>query len=871
LSFDPSDPSHLSLAITGSTKDLSISLFHLTNRINLDGDLYLDEKTEKPTFAGKLSFLDSSSTIPPAAPFVLSLSVKHKILELLPSEDSKPQLVGVLDLSEKDKILFQQIRLLNAPGSFNVDGTLDLAGESHLSSDAKDIPIQQVAKWVMKDFPMSGLGNYHVVFDGPLAHPILTASLTVNNGRVGQLPFDLFTAQLRTKNDTLFLGDEEAPMEISRSGLYDFTAYGKVPLALTASTREELKDREMDLTARMDKGDFSLLLAAGLAKAASGSVSFEAHVTGTLDNPVVSSLDLDLAQCRMVPSMIAQSLEDINGRVKIRDNKLAVEDLNFRVGQGKIFITSPPIEKSRMVLDNFIPQYLDFRIRTVGDHGLWLNVPTIMKKNEEWGEVFFYGQTPEDPLLVTGPLSEPHVIGTALLETGHYTFPPIPTLDENGQPIEYRELSNVYFQLNLVSGNNCWYQNDSNTNFLELKVDPGETISIEGKDSDSVPGDAGIKAQGSPTSSKGYLRYLSHEFKLQDARLNIPRGKLPYMQGHATDKFLNVELVTPGGSIQHTDMDVFLTFQGTFGNIDFTLDSNPRFSTNDKEIQQKVLLSYIMFGRDMTGYSGQAYNSQQLQQIYQQQNVGQVVPSAFIDAINRVGTSQISSYIRPFFSSNFGIDAQVTGNPLGGGSGPSAAPTPGVTSPEATGNTLAGTTQSMVNLQMIKPIDSHLSVETNFGLGRDIYTNTAEVQARLGLDYSISNKLLLSGSVGQNDVNQNDERLEMRFKTELPDIISPKQGDKEKPRFEHAEYYPIRKGKYHLTWTLDKVTQSVARIFDSTGKVVQILPDKAGYAYKHELDVEGLSDSQDYKILLSAKDPNGNEATSTLKIPALSD
>jgi hypothetical protein len=278
-----------------------------------------------------------------------------------------------------------------------------------------------------------------------------------------------------------------------------------------------------------------------------------------------------------------------------------------------------------------------------------------------------------------------------------------------------------------------------------------------------------------------------------------------------------------------------------------------------------------MFGRDMTGYSGQAYNSQQLQQIYQQQNVGQVVPSAFIDAINRVGTSQISSYIRPFFSSNFGIDAQVTGNPLGGGSGPSAAPTPGVTSPEATGNTLAGTTQSMVNLQMIKPIDSHLSVETNFGLGRDIYTNTAEVQARLGLDYSISNKLLLSGSVGQNDVNQNDERLEMRFKTELPDIISPKQGDKEKPRFEHAEYYPIRKGKYHLTWTLDKVTQSVARIFDSTGKVVQILPDKAGYAYKHELDVEGLSDSQDYKILLSAKDPNGNEATSTLKIPALSD
>ncbi len=869
LVFDPADASHLSLSLAGNTRNLSISLFHLTSRISLAGDLYLAETEDKPTFAGNLSILDSDPTAPKSNPFELNIRVKHKVLELLPLSVQKAQLVGVLDLSQPDKIIFQQIKLLNSTGDFAVDGTLDLNGESHLTSDAKGIPIQDVAKWVTPDFPLSGMANYHMVFDGPLAHPLMTTSLTVNDGQVGQLKFDLFTAGLSAKNDTLYLGSEEAPVEISRSGLYDFSVFGELPLALTATTRAEIKNREMDITAKMDKGDFSLLLAAGLAKEAQGTMYFNAHLKGTLDNPVLTSMDLGLANCRMVPSMIAQSLDDINGRIKVRDNKLAVEDLNFLVGQGRVFITSPPIEKSKMVLDNFIPQYLDFMVRTVGDHGLWLNVPTIMRKGE-WGEVYFYGQTPEDPMLITGSMHEPHVIGTALLDTGHYTFPPEETLDEHGQKIEFRELANVFFELNLVSGKNTWYTNDSNTNYLELKVDPGDVITLEGKDSDRTPEVAGIKCHGTAGSSKGTLRYLSHEFKVQDANLNIPEGKLPVMEGSASDKFLDVELMTPNGSVQHTDMDVYVNFKGTFGDINFTLDSNPRFSSTDKDIQQKVLLSYIIFGKDMTGYSGQAYSSQQLQQIYQQ-NAGQVVLPAVIDAVNRIGTNYLSSQIRPFFSSTFGIDAQVKGNPLGGGSGPSSVPTPGTQSPEPYGNTLAGTALPLVQLQMIKPIDRRLSVETDVGVGRDIYSGAAEWQGRFGLDYSLTPKLSVSGSVGQNDINQTETRVDLNYKEYLPDIISPKPGDKEKPRFEQADFYPLPKGKYHLVWTLDKYTKSEVRVYDSSGTMTQVLPDKSGWGYKHEMDVENLSESQDYKIQISAKDPNGNEAFTVLKIPAVSD
>jgi len=102
-------------------------------------------------------------------------------------------------------------------------------------------------------------------------------------------------------------------------------------------------------------------------------------------------------------------------------------------------------------------------------------------------------------------------------------------------------------------------------------------------------------------------------------------------------------------------------------------------------------------------------------------------------------------------------------------------------------------------------------------------------------------------------------------------MISPKPGDKEKPRFERSEYYPMGKGKYHLVWELDKTNKSEVRVFDSNGIMTQVIPDKSGWDYKHELDVENLSENQDYKILISAKDPNGNEAITFLKIPAVSD
>ena len=403
-----------------------------------------------------------------------------------------------------------------------------------------------------------------------------------------------------------------------------------------------------------------MILLAGLAEKASGEMNFSAHVGGTLDDPVLK-MDLDISKASMVPHSYAHSVEDINGRIKVRENKLVVEDLNARVGQGRIFITSPPIEETKMVLENFIPQYLDFSVRTVGEKGLYLNIPGIMDDNE-WGEIQFYGATKEDPLLIVGPLTAPQIIGTASLQSGHYTFPP---KEKNGKTVTYNALGNVTFDLSLVSGNNAWYSNDFAGQYLELKIDPGDQIKIIGKDSDKTPEAPGINCLGSAGSKEGWLRYLGHEFKMEQASIFMSKGKAPFMSGHATDKLLNVDVVSAGGS-RKSDVDIWVDFRGTFGNIDFTLDSSPRFSSNDIDASQKILLSYIMFGQDMTGLASGSrtnYTPEELQNAYQQK-FGQVAGQAALDAFLRIGSNKVTTLLRPLTHDIGGVDVDSTSAPV---------------------------------------------------------------------------------------------------------------------------------------------------------------------------------------------------------------
>jgi hypothetical protein len=858
IGLDGTDPSLLDIDILGSAQGVQISSFNMSSQAHLIGKLSLDDKESRPTFDGTLSLADAENTSgavsQKAKPFDLAISVDKKVITFKPLNTDQPQLLGTLDLSENKKVIFNNIHLENSKGTFSVDGTLDLNGQSKVVSDAKDIPIEEVGKWLIPNFPLSGNGNYHLIFQGGMDNPICTISVQVANGKAGALQFDLLSAELKSADNVLYLGSKEVPIELSKSGVFDFTLDGKMPLALTKDSWEKVQDNEMDINAQMTKGDFGIILLAGFAKKASGNMDLSAHVTGTLDNPVLN-MDVDLSKCQFVPPMICQSVTDLNGHIKVRDNKLAIYGLNALIGKGRIFLSSPPVEVSKMTLVNFVPQYLDLNLQSIGQHGVWISVPTIMKKGQ-WGEVFFYGANPDLPLRIQGDISEPHVIGTAKMESGHYTFPPEEEKDDSGKSISFPALGRVFFELNLLAGSNCWYSNESYTQYLEVRVNPGDSIKLTGKDMDRTEDHPGIYSSGQAGTNQGYLRYLGHEFKVDEASLYIPHGKVPVIWGRATDTLQNVEIVTAGG-VRTTNMDIWINFKGSFGNIDFTLDSSPHFTTNDPDLQQKLLLSYIMFGRDMTGYT-----SQQLQTVYQQ-NTGNVVPEAILQTIDRVASSKLTTLIRGPVQDALNVDVDFKSNILENvGTNGQSTPVADTVIAEPYGNTVVGNAVNVAKVEFSKPLDPRLTMRIDTGVQKNLTTGAAQGQFEAGLDYELRKNLMLDLMSGDNDNGQNETKLGLNYKAMLPDIMSAQKGDNQTPKYMKFDITEFGLGKYQLSWSTDLVTKSEVQIIDEDKNVVQDVVEKSQHAYDHQLVVDKLNPVEAYQVQIISKYLNGNEAVS---------
>ncbi|HVM33394.1 MAG TPA: hypothetical protein VMU88_09695, partial [bacterium] len=499
--------------------------------------------------------------------------------------------------------------------------------------------------------------------------------------------------------------------------------------------------------------------------------------------------------------------------------------------------------------------YLDLRVRTVGDRGLYLNIPGIME-DDQWGEIEFYGATKEDPLLIIGPMTAPEIHGTALLQSGHYTFPPH---EKGGKVVTYNSLGSVLFDLTLVSGSNAWYANDFAGEYMELKIDPGDVMKIVGRDSDKTPDTPGIKCLGSAGSKQGFLRYLGRQFQLEEASLYIPKGKLPNMRGRATDTLKNAEVVTAGGT-RTMDVQIIADFSGTFGKIDLKLSSIPRLAaTNDEEAQQQILLSYLMFNRDMTGY-----NREDLQQAYQQ-NTGNVITDAALDAIDRISSAQLTNALRPVVQGIGGLDVNVQSNVaqnVAGSSNPAASTAPGV---EAGGGTLPAGISPVFKVQLQKYLDSKFSVQTNLGMLRDQATGTSDFQSQFGLGYDVNKNLQLNALTGQNDSGQYENKITLGFHASLPNNKSVDKSDKQAPQFVSFDVYPLDAGKIQVDWETDKITKGEVQVLGADGVLVKDVAETKDYDYDHELVVDGLKPDTQYKVQILVKDLNQNQSVSQSK------
>ncbi len=157
--LDAQDPTIAVLDLSGSTQDLPIGFLHFTSQIHMSGRLALEEKESRPTFDGLLSVIETGSNTKQPTPFDLALSVHNKVIEFKPLDNSNPQLVGKVDLSLGQRVLFNNLHLVNTTGLFSVDGALDLNGPCSLVSDSKNVPIQEIGKMDFAQFSIEWNGQ----------------------------------------------------------------------------------------------------------------------------------------------------------------------------------------------------------------------------------------------------------------------------------------------------------------------------------------------------------------------------------------------------------------------------------------------------------------------------------------------------------------------------------------------------------------------------------------------------------------------------------------------------------------------------------------------------------------------------------------
>lgn len=855
LSPVPGSEGAYAIKVKGSAKDLPLAALKWNGRLVMEGTLRPSPGPGQNMFSGIVSAMDGAGTSASGA-YSLRCVYRDRVLSFSPAPGGA-LVRGDIDFSQKGRMTFRAFHAEVEGGVLDVNGTVDTQGPCDLTSDAKNLRVERVGRWVSKDFPLSGTGNFHLILQGTLEKPLLNASFSFTGGKAYGLAYDLLDGTLVGRDNLLRVGSPETPFTLSRAGVYAFTLHGTMPFALSSQGWKALKNHEMDLTAAMPKGDLGLFLLAGFAKKAEGPLDFNARVTGTLDHPIVTA-DLDFHGGRIVPKMIATSIDDIQGRVKIRSNAVEIQDLNARIGQGRVFFWTPPADQSKMVLDGFAPKYYDLRVRTPTERGVLLNIPAIMRPGE-WGEVRFYGSRPEDPLLIVGPSDEPHVVGTARLETGHYTFPPVVAKDDSGKEITYKELASVYFQLSLVAGSDCWYSNDFSTNYLEMKVNPESIIYIEGKDANKTPNRAGIQSRGSAGSREGWLRYLNREFRIQQAFMHIPKGEMPVLQGRATDRLKDADIVTPAGS-QKMDVDLWIDFNGPIGAVDFKLDSNPRFTSGtDDEANQQLLLSYVLFGKDMTGYTREA-----LHQAYEQQ-VGKEAGQSVLQALDRVAAVELSRKVRRLTRGLGGVEVNLkSGLFQEAGRNPANGTDPNAVDPS--GNTLPATgSRSVASLELKKYLDQRFAVVSNFGYLKDNATDRASFQKQVGVDYDVTRDLSLNTRVGQNDEGIAEQKVGFSFRTMLPDVMKGDRKDKTPPKLERFEVYSLGPGTVQVLWTTDKVTKSDLRILNEEGEELRKVVGDRKFAYYHEVVIEKLEPDTEYGVQLSVRDLNGNVTSSTVK------
>ena len=529
-----------------------------------------------------------------------------------------------MDAHEHGVSFHDTLALTKAGGSLKYSADISSQGALALDFDGSAYPAADIARVLGLPLAWDGATYGHVSVRREAGQPPkVTATLKIEDGSINRIPFDLCSGTILVQDTWLSFDPYNMPLSLVKRGRYTATLRGRLPLG---DDDPGAKPRLADLDLAMDKGDLVFLRFIDGVDDASGPTDLKLHIGGALASPLVSGR-ISVQHGTLVPSVLAEKLEDVSARIFISNNQVDIYQMEGQAGAPgqRLYVSRGPLGQPAVVLRQYIPDQLNLKVAS-GKSGVRLAGRPALKVVE--------GTVAPD-LLIQGTMDHPRLKGSLDLEDCVLTYPPVvadasgATHAAQGDDLFHR----TDFNLELKAGRNVWYESD----FASVQLaGQGAAPLLKG------PGSA-LGVLGTLRAQRGEIDYLNSSFTIDESQENWAefRGDAPpFIEVHAYQVFRNIAILNDPIA---KDRRINMVARGPLGQVQVTFDSEPPMS-------QTQIASLLGFGEDVTAWSGGGSDVQR--------GVMLLLGKAISGTSSRMVRKQIKRYI-PVDSFQFSLGSGV--------------------------------------------------------------------------------------------------------------------------------------------------------------------------------------------------------------------
>ena len=355
----------------------------------LDFTTNIKEKTRELDAGGQVIFHPDHQEI-----HLPTLAVRTQGVEWRTAPDSQATVKYA-----QERIDFENVRLVSADQSLDVNGTLTLgsgtpAGAIHVK--ASNVDLKQLETLTLQDRGLSGKLNADATISGTTSAPDVKGTVQITGGGFQSYHYDSLAANVDYQGTRVGLD-----ATLRQSATESVTAKGSVPTSLFKPSRsgehvEPAAGDEIDL--QIKTSVISLAIVQGLTNQitnVAGTVEADIHVTGSGQDPHAQGF-VDIKNGAFGIPAASETFTGLTTRLEFKPETLQVREFQLLDRHG---------EKLRVAGE------LAVHARQVGDVNVTIESDNFEVLNNELGDVQV-----QSALKLTGQIRRPHLVGDIRLD-----------------------------------------------------------------------------------------------------------------------------------------------------------------------------------------------------------------------------------------------------------------------------------------------------------------------------------------------------------------------------------------------------------------------------------------------------------------------